>query len=78
MDITNLPEADKTQLKDILLAERAAGVEHPLLPLNVDLNGDGIADAWGLDEAGELTLVPGVALKDTVYKSEGDDVAGVE
>ena len=46
------------------------GVERPLIPLADDVTGDGIFDAWGLDENNELTIVPGVPLAETVYTTE--------
>ena len=61
-------------IRTILLGYKSEGVEKPLLPLNVDLDGDGIADSYGLDENDEVILVSGVPLEDTVYVSDGDDV----
>ena len=58
-----------------LLDRRAAGEENPLLAIDVDLNGDGITDAFGLDENDEPVVVLGAALEDTSYESEGDDIA---
>ena len=61
-------------IRTILLQYKSEGVEKPLLPLNVDLDGDGIADSYGLDENDEVILVSGVPLEDTVYVSDGDDI----
>ena len=61
-------------IRTILLGYKSEGVEKPLLPLNVDLDGDGIADSYGLDENDEVILVSGVPLEDTVYVSDGDDI----
>lgn len=69
-----LPEEDRLALRDILIQQRSEGVEDPLIPLNVDIDGDGIADAWALDENDDVVLRPGVKLEDTVYVSDGDDV----
>jgi len=77
-DIKDLPEADRLQIHESLTAWRESGVEDPLLPLDVDLDGDGIADAFGLDAKGNLELRPGQPIKDTVYVSEGDDIPAVE
>jgi hypothetical protein len=65
---------DLVVIKGILLQYREEGVENPLLPLDVDIDGDGIADAYGLDENDEVILVSGCKLEDTVYVSDGDDV----
>lgn len=71
--LDTMTEADKAQVKEILLAEKQAGNDNPMLPMNVDLDGDGIADAIGLNENGELVVIPGVAIEETVYESDGDD-----
>lgn len=65
---------DLIVIKGILLQYREEGVENPLLPLNVDIDGDGIVDSYGLDENDEVILVSGAKLEDTVYVSDGDDV----
>ena len=65
---------DLVAIKGILEAYKAEGNPNPLLPLNVDIDGDGIVDAYGLDESGEVILVPGNKLEDTVYVSDGDDI----
>ena len=75
--IDTLPRADREALRAILTAQREDGVERPLLPLNVDIDGDGIVDAFGLDDAGKLVLVSGVDLADTCYVSDNDDVREV-
>ena len=64
---------DLVAIKQILLSWKAEGNPNPLLPLNVDVDGDGIADAYGLDDQGQVILVSGVKLEDTVYVSDGDD-----
>ena len=69
-----LATEDRECIRGILQAQAQAGSERPLLALDVDVDGDGIVDAWGLDEAGEVVLVSGVNLADTDYVSEGDDV----
>lgn len=45
--------------------------ERPYIPLNVDLDGDGTADAWTLDDSGEVILVPDIPLEHTSYESVG-------
>ena len=51
---------------------RNEGVLDPRIPLDVDIDGDGIVDALGLDADGELVLIPGVALTETVYEATGE------
>ena len=65
---------DLVTIKTILEGYRSEGVENPLLPMNVDIDGDGIADAYGLDANDEVIVVSGVTLTDTVYVSDGDDI----
>jgi len=78
MDITQIPEEDRVALKAALQTHIDAGEENPMIPLDVDLDGDGKADAIGLDENGELTVFSGVDLEETVYVSEGDDITGAD
>ncbi|QOP64786.1 hypothetical protein SEA_DELAGARZA_27 [Microbacterium phage DelaGarza] len=59
-----------------MLQQSEEGAARPLIPLDVDLDGDGIVDAWGLDDDGQVVLVSGCALTDTCYVSDGDDVKG--
>lgn len=72
-----LTAEDRQVLKGILDAEVAAG-RKALIPLDVDIDGDGIVDAWGLDEHGEVVLISGVTLTSTVYESDGDDIRAGE
>lgn len=60
------------QLQASLQAWREAGTENPMIPIGEDLTGDGIADAWGLSAFGELIIVPGVELGQTVYQATGE------
>ena len=71
---TNLTPEDEAAVKAILLQWREAGNENPLLPADVDLDGDGTHDSFGLDENGNVIVVSGVTLSDTVYVSDGDDI----
>ena len=73
MSVEDLTEADRDALREILESQREAGAVRPLLPLDVDVDGDGIVDAWGLGEDGQVALISGVSLTDTCYLSEGDD-----
>lgn len=76
-DIT-LSDEDRAVIRAALLAERAAGVVVPLLPADVDLDGDGNVDSFGLNENDEVIVVSGVALEHTLYLSTGDDLVGHE
>jgi hypothetical protein len=69
-----LTDEDREATKAILLQYKAEGNENPLLPADVDIDGDGIVDSFGLDENDEVIVVSGAKLEDTVYVSEGDDV----
>ena len=76
-DLT-LTDEDRAVIRSALLAEREAGVAVPLLPADVDVDGDGIVDSFGLDENDEVVVVSGVALEHTLYVSEGDDAIAHE
>lgn len=67
-------DEDREVIKGILLQWKAEGNPNPLLPADVDIDGDGIVDSFGLDENDNVIVVSGTALEDTVYISEGDDV----
>lgn len=69
-----MTDEDREVIRDILRARRNAGEANPLLPADVDVDGDGIADGFGLDEDGEVITVLGVPLEETMYASDGDDV----
>lgn len=70
---SRLSREDYAVTKEALLNWRQEGVANPLIPSDVDIDGDGIVDAYGLDENDEVIFVSGIALDDTVYLSEGDD-----
>lgn len=72
-----LSREDHDAIKGILLAERANGNANPLLPMDVDINGDGIVDSFGLDAEGNVTVVLATGLDQTLYVSEGDDIGPV-
>lgn len=76
MDLEDIPEEDRQQLHAALLAWKAEGVERPLIPMDHDVNGDGVFDSFGLDENDQLIIVTDAALDDTVYKADGDDEGG--
>ncbi|QNL30254.1 hypothetical protein SEA_CLEARASMUD_44 [Microbacterium phage ClearAsMud] len=71
---TELSTEDRDAIKSILTGYREDGIENPLLPMDVDVTGDGICDSWGLDADGNVIVVPGAHLDDTVFVSEGDDI----
>lgn len=71
-----LTEQDRGVLKTALLQYKADGVENPMIPLNVDIDGDGINDAFALDDRDELILVSEVHLDNTVYAADGSGTEG--
>ncbi|QLF84358.1 endolysin [Microbacterium phage Karate] len=74
-DINSLLEPEDREIITSALRQWAEeGVERPLIPMDVDVDGDGIVDAWGLDAFGNLIVVSGVNLGDTVYVSDGSDI----
>lgn len=67
-----LPDEDRDAIRDVLLNWRLQGIENPLLPSDVDEDGDGIVDSWGLDENDQVVFVRSRPLEDTVFQSDGD------
>lgn len=74
MTDVNLTQEDYDATLAILFAERAAGNPNPLLPMDVDVDGDGLADSFGLDENDRVVIVTGTKLEDTLFESDGDDL----
>jgi hypothetical protein len=72
----DLSREDYQAIRGILLGYRDTGVERPLLPSDVDIDGDGTADCYGLDEHDGLVYIAAVHLDETVYVSDGDDIGG--
>lgn len=72
----DLPLSEQRVLIEALKTWKSAGVTEPLIPSEVDADGDGKADAYGLNGFGQLVFVTGVALEDTVYTVEGDGSDG--
>lgn len=70
----SLTQEDHDAIKAILVSELESSNLNPLLPMDVDVDGDGIVDSFGLDEQGNLVVVRGVELSETVYESDGDDI----
>lgn len=60
-------------IRTVLLAWRAGGVDNPIIPVYADEDGDGVADFYGLDDDGDLVLVSGATVEDTVSVSTGED-----
>jgi hypothetical protein len=71
---SDLSREDYQAIRSILLGYRADGVNDPLLPMNVDIDGDGTCDAYALDENDDVVYRSSAPLKDTVYISDGDDI----
>ena len=72
---------DALTIRAVLLQWRDQGRANPLLPADVDRDGDGIVDSYGLDANDNVTMVRRVKLEDTVFVSDGDDLGpqqGVE
>jgi len=72
--IDTVPEADRETIKQALLGWEADGVVNPLIPIDGDVDGDGVADAWALDDQGNLIIVQVVQITDTVSQSVGGGV----
>lgn len=71
--IDGMTSEDREAVRLILEQWKREGVAAPLLPMNVDVDGDGIVDAFGLGADGDVIFVSGAPLDSTVYLSEGDD-----
>lgn len=74
MYTNTIPEADREQMLAALKAWKAAGNDSPMIPLDVDVDGDGTADAIGLDDDGNLVILSGVALEETTYEADETEV----
>lgn len=72
----DLTREDRDALVAALEGMRADGVERPLIPLDVDVDGDGICDAWGLTDSGTLALISGVDIGSTSWVSDGSGEEG--
>lgn len=70
-DLTTTDE-DAAAIKAILLQWKSEGNPNPLLPADVDIDGDGIVDSFGLDENNNVIVVSDTKLEDTVYVAEGE------
>jgi hypothetical protein len=72
--IETIPLADRAVIRQALLDWQVDGVANPLLPLDGDVDGDGVADAFALDPFGNLIIVPAVPITETVSQSVGGGV----
>lgn len=70
-DLTTTDE-DAAAIKAILLQWKSEENPNPLLPADVDIDGDGIVDSFGLDENDNVIVVSDTKLEDTVYVAEGE------
>lgn len=73
MNLNDISPAEQAELVSVLKEVRARGVIVPLLPMDVDVDGDGVCDAFGLDENDNLVIVSGVDLDLTLYEATGED-----
>lgn len=73
----DLTDEDRAEIKSILIKWREEGNQNPVLPADVDLDGDGIVDGFGLGDDDEVVIVSGVSLSGTVYQSDTEE-GGVE
>jgi len=67
----DLSAEDHTAIRDVLAAWQADGVPNPKIAVGRDVDGDGVDDFYGLDAFGNLTLLSGVTVEDTVSVSTG-------
>lgn len=74
----DLPEEDRRQITLALKRWQSEGQSNPLIPCDVDVDGDGQADAYGLDAFGTLVYVTEVPLRLTTYESTGGFETGEE
>jgi len=72
----DVPLVDQATLVACLRAWQEEGQANPLIPCDVDVDGDGTADAFGLSPLGQLVYVTGANLKHTVYEADGTGVEG--
>jgi hypothetical protein len=71
---SHLGREDYNAIRDALLAWREDGVANPLIPSDVDIDGDGTTDAYGLDANDEVIFVKSAKLKDTVFEAVGGSI----
>jgi hypothetical protein len=77
----SVSRADALAIRGFLLQWRDEGHANPLLPADVDRDGDGVVDCYGLDADDNVAMVRHVKLEDTVFVSDGEDLGpqqGVE
>lgn len=69
-------EEAREAIRSALLDWRAAGASAPTIAVHADVDGDGVPDFYGLGPGGELALVSGITVHDTVAVSDGSGVEG--
>lgn len=76
--LDRLTEDDRTALTTALkgMKESDPRPAQIVIPMDVDLDGDGKVDGWGLDDDNNLIFVSGVDVADTGYESDGHDITG--
>lgn len=72
MTLQTMSDDDRAEIREVLLAQRAAGCACPMLPADVDIDGDGIADCFGLDDLDEVVILSGVPLAESLYEATGE------
>lgn len=72
MALQTMSDEDRAEIREVLLAQRHAGAECPMLPADVDLDGDGVADCFGLDDHDQVVILSGVPLEDSLYQATGE------
>lgn len=71
-DLT-LTDEDRAAIRAILIAERDAGNPHPVLPADVDLDGDGLVDGYTLTADGTVITILSAPIADSMYEATGED-----
>lgn len=70
-----LSDEDRAEIRTVLLEQRAAGCACPMLPADVDLDGDGVADCFGLDDRDQVVILSAVPLEESLYEATGEGEA---
>ncbi|QWY84467.1 hypothetical protein SEA_QUADZERO_22 [Microbacterium phage QuadZero] len=72
----DVPIEDQVQLLACLKQWKAEGQVNPMIPCDIDADGDGTTDAFGLGPFGDLVFVTQVPVKNTVYEADGSGLEG--
>lgn len=70
----NLTGDEEAAIRDALIAWKASGIEEPRIPVYSDMDGDGVPDFFGLDAEGNVVLISGVSIEDSVSVSDGTGI----